>query len=107
MAENALRRVKAHIEALLDQKIMLSDLAETAGLSVYHFAKAFKYMVGMPPYRYILHRRIERAREMLMSTELPITQIALAVGFSDHTQFARQFRRIVGATPSAYRRGCR
>jgi AraC-like DNA-binding protein len=103
LAESTLRRVKAHIEAHLDEKLMLSDLAAAAGLSVYHFAKAFKAAVGIPPYRYILQRRIEKASEMLTSTNLPITHIALAVGFSDHSQFARQFRRLVGATPSAIR----
>ena len=103
LAESTLRRVRAYVDAHLDEKIRLSDLAAEAGLSVYHFAKAFRCTVGMPPYRYILQTRIERAHELLVSTSLPITQIALTVGFSDHSQFARQFRRFVGTTPSAVR----
>lgn len=97
------RRVREYVDAHLDEHIGLEVLAATAGLSVHHFAHAFRQSVGEPPHSYVLRRRIERAREMLTATDEPLSQIALAVGFSDHSHFARQFRRLVGVTPSAAR----
>jgi len=80
-------------------------LAGTAGLSIHHFARAFRQSVGEPPHSYVLRRRIERAQEMLKQTDQPLAEIALAVGFSDHSHFARHFRRLVGVTPGAARWG--
>jgi len=97
------RRVREYVDSHLDESIGLDVLAGTAGLSVNHFARAFRESVGEPPHGYILRRRIERAREMLKQTDQPLSEIALAVGFSDHSHFARHFRRLVGVTPSAAR----
>jgi transcriptional regulator of acetoin/glycerol metabolism/AraC-like DNA-binding protein len=97
------RRVREYVDSHLDESIGLEVLAGTAGLSVHHFARAFRQSVGEPPHSYILRRRIDRAREMLRKTDRPLSEIALAVGFSDHSHFARHFRRLVGITPSAAR----
>jgi len=97
------RRLREYIDSHLDEGIGLDTLAGTAGLSVHHFARAFRQSFGEPPHGYVLRRRIERAQEMLKQTEQPLSEIALAVGFSDHSHFARHFRRLVGVTPSAAR----
>jgi AraC-like DNA-binding protein/PAS domain-containing protein len=97
------RRVREYVDSHLDENIGLDVLAGTAGLSVHHFARAFRQSVGEPPHSYILRRRIDRAWEMLKKTEQPLSEIALAVGFSDHSHFARHFRRRLGITPSAAR----
>jgi transcriptional regulator GlxA family with amidase domain len=70
---------------------------------MHHFARAFRTSVGMPPHRYLVERRVARARELLASTNMPLAEIALAAGFSDQSHFARRFREHVGTTPRAYR----
>ena len=97
------RQVREYVDSHLDESIGLDVLARTAGLSVHHFARAFRQSVGEPPHSYNLRRRIDRAKEMLRKTDLPLSEIALAVGFSDHSHFARHFRRLLGITPSAAR----
>ena len=100
-----LRRVREYIDAQIRNKITISDLADLAGLSHYHFIRAFKDTVGLTPYQYILSERIRRARELLSSLDLSLGDVALAVGFSDASQLNRVFRKFVGVTPTAYRRG--
>src|SRR4029077_20174045 len=95
------RRVRDYIDANLDQNIGLDMLASTAGLSGHHFARAFRQSFGEPPHGYVLRRRIERAQEMLKQSDQPLSEIALAVGFSDHSHFARHFRPLVGITARA------
>ncbi len=97
------RRICGYIDSHLDEKISLDALAAMAGLSVHHFARAFRQAVGMPPHSYLLQRRIETAQHMLRNTELPLSEIALTVGFSDHSHLARHFRRLTGTPPSAAR----
>jgi AraC family transcriptional regulator len=97
------RRIREHIDAHLEQNVGIESLARLADLSQYHFARAFKRSVGMPPHRYLLRRRIERARELLTDTNMTLAEIALMLGFSDQSHFARRFRESVGTTPSAYR----
>lgn len=96
-------RICDFINSNLGQNISLETLAEMAGLSVNHFARAFKQTVGMPPHSFVLQRRIEHARNMLRNTELPVSEIALSVGFSDQSHLARHFRRITGISPSTAR----
>jgi AraC family transcriptional regulator len=100
-----LRRVKEFIGAQISDEITISDLAAVAGLSHYHFIKAFKDAVGLPPYQYVLSERIRRARGLLSSyPDLSLGDVALAVGFSDASQLNRIFRKFVGVTPTAFRR---
>jgi transcriptional regulator of acetoin/glycerol metabolism len=98
-----LRRVKEHVESHLDDCITLEALAATAGLSMHHFARAFKHSTGLAPHQYLLQQRIERARDMLVRTEIPLSEIALATGFSDQSHFARQFRQFIGMPPKEFR----
>jgi len=99
----ALRRVREYAESHLEEHVSLEMLAACAGLSVYHFARAFKQSEGVTPHSYLLQRRIERAQELLTDTDLPVSEIALAAGFSDQSHLARHFRERVGVPPSTYR----
>ena len=99
----ALRRVREFIEAHLEQTISIQALATTAGLSMYHFARAFKQSEGMTPHDYLVQCRVRRARDLLAATDLPLSEIALAAGFADQSHCARRFREHVGVTPSSYR----
>jgi AraC-like DNA-binding protein len=97
------RRISEYIDSHLGENISLEAMAEMAGLSLYHFARAFRQSTGLTPHGYLLQRRIEHAARLLSRTELPLSEIALTVGFSDHSHFARHFRRFTGTTPSVAR----
>ena len=99
----ALRRVREYVEEHLDENVSVEALAGAAGLSMYHFARAFKQSEGLTPHEYLVQCRVRRAQELLAGTDLPISEIALASGFSDQSHCARRFREHVGVTPSDYR----
>jgi len=102
-----LKRVLAYIDTHLDENITLAELARNANLSVYYFATLFKKSTGFSPHRYILQRRVVRARELLRNTTLSVLDVSLDLGFQHQNNFARAFRRITGMTPSCFRRGKR
>ena len=99
----ALRRVREYIEAHLGLRMQLTELAAVAGLSIHHFAREFKHSTGVTPHAYLTRRRIERAREMLARTQSPLSEIALATGFSDQSHLTRHFRQFFGTTPGEFR----
>jgi AraC family transcriptional regulator len=99
-----LRRVKEFIDTRISTEITISDLAAIAGLSHFHFIRAFKESVNVTPYQYVLLERISRARELLSESDMSIANVAFAVGFSDTSQLKRVFRKVVGVTPAVYRR---
>jgi len=103
----ALRRVREHIDAHLDQKIRVTDLARIAGLSTPHFSRAFKRDLGVAPQQYAVRQRIEKATRLLRDTDLKLSEIAQAAGFADQSHFAKCFARITGTSPSAFRRAHR
>ena len=96
-------RICNFIEAHLSEKISLDALSSMAGLSPHHFARAFQQSLGMPPHRYLLRRRLDHVEQMLRDTQLPLSHIALAVGFSDQSHLNRHFRRRTGMSPSLAR----
>jgi AraC family transcriptional regulator len=104
LADWQAKRTAEYIEAHLGSRISLATLAAIARLSHYHFARAFKQSFGVPPHRYHTARRIERAKTLLARPSLSITEIALEVGFGETSSFTAAFRRLVGRTPSSYRR---
>jgi AraC family transcriptional regulator len=104
LSAGALRRVCEFVESHLEDDINLEALAAEARLSVYHFARGFKLSTGVSPHRYVLEQRVKRARQLLVQTDLPLSAIASAVGFFDQGHFSRQFRSLVGTTPSGFRR---
>jgi transcriptional regulator of acetoin/glycerol metabolism len=99
----AARRVCDYIERHLDEKIRLNGLAALVGLSTDHFARAFHQSVGLPPHAYLLRRRLEHVEHMLRETHVPLSEIALATGFSDQSHLGRHFRRWAGVSPRQIR----
>ena len=72
-------------------------------MSPYHFLRLFKESMGLTPYRYVIERRVERARELLRRSSLPISEVALSCGFTDQSHLSWHFKRLVGLTPKAFR----
>jgi AraC-like DNA-binding protein len=105
LGSSRFKRVLDFIEEHLERDIGLVELASVAGLSVTHFAHAFKAQQGLAPYRYIMRRRIERSKRLLRTTDETIAAVAAQSGFSSQSRFSRMFARDVGTPPSAYRSG--
>ena len=105
LSPGTLRRVRDYIEGHLSENPSLADLAAIAGMSPYHFARTFSRTAGLPPHRYLLNRRLERAKALLSGSRRPIVEIALDLGFGSQGHFHRAFRKHVGTTPGSYRRG--
>jgi AraC-like DNA-binding protein len=99
-----IRKVKIHLESNLAGKILTQDLASIAGLSPFHFSRAFRDSFGDSPHRYILRRRIEHSQGLMLSTKASLADIALQCGLVDQAHFGKLFRRLVGETPGAWRR---
>jgi AraC-like DNA-binding protein/PAS domain-containing protein len=99
----AMRRVREYVDAHLGESMDLAELAAIAGLSVFHFARQFKQSAGVTPHHYLVQRRVERAQDMLARTDLALSEIALAAGFSDQSHLARHFRQMLGTTPREFR----
>jgi len=91
------------IESHLDQPFTLDQLADALGMSVFYFSRQFKQSMGVAPHQYVTRRRIERAKELLWHSQLPITEIALQVGFATPSAFTRLFRQMTGTTPKNFR----
>lgn len=100
------RRVQRHIEAHIEERLTLGSLAEVAGMSKYYFSRLFRESVGLPPYQYILKRRVDLGRRLLHETDLPIARVALRVGFSNQSHFGEAFRRLTGCSPTEFRKQC-
>jgi len=98
-----LRRVKDFIEAHLDEELTIEVLASEVSLSPFHFARAFKAATGTAPHRYVSNLRIEKAKLSIAEGKMPLVEIAYLCGFSSQAYFTTWFKRIVGATPGAYR----
>jgi AraC family transcriptional regulator len=98
------KRVMEFIEAHLAEEISLAVLAELADLSLFHFARAFTQSFGVPPHRYHMARRMDRARSLLQDPARSVTQIGIQVGFRETSSFTKAFRRFTGLTPTEYRR---
>jgi transcriptional regulator GlxA family with amidase domain len=98
-----LLRAKDRMDAASHEEWPVPRLASVSGVSEAHFARSFKDAFGVPPHRYLLTRRIERASALLRDTDLPILEIALETGWNSLGTFGRQFRDITGESPSELR----
>jgi AraC-like DNA-binding protein len=85
-------------------EVALTDIAQACGLSVSYFARAFRKTMGVPPYRWLMRERVQRAMNLLRHTTLGLSEIALACGFADQSHLTRVFRSIAGQTPGRWRR---
>jgi AraC family transcriptional regulator len=99
-----LKRVQEYIAAHLDEPLSLADLASVAGLSRMHFAAQFRAATGYRPHDYLLYQRIESSKAILSSTEMPLAEVALAVGFQAQAHFTTVFKRMIGEPPGRWRR---
>ncbi len=95
------------IEAQLGGRLSLDELGANVGMDADLFARKFKARLGVPPYRYVVERRIERAQERLAFGTGSLTEVALSLGFSSQSHFTRHFVRETGRTPAAWRRASR
>jgi AraC family transcriptional regulator len=100
-----LRRVRELIESSLGEDLALERLAREAGIGAHAFSEAFARSIGVTPHRYVLERRIERAKALLSGGDAPISEIALSCGFASQSHLTTAFRKAVGATPREYRSG--
>ena len=98
------RRVVAYIESNISLSFCVADLAGIVKLSISHFSRAFKESFGQPPLVYVKVRRMRHAQVIMLSTREPLAQIALDCGMSDQSHFSRVFRKVVGISPSLWRR---
>ena len=103
-----LRRAIDYMDAHLPQRIELRHLASLTALSQSHFSRAFKSSTGLAPYHWQLDARVRRAQALLLAdTRTSLDQIAESTGFADAAHLGRTFRRLIGATPAAWRRDCK
>ncbi len=101
------RRVEDYIQANLSSSFTLSDLAQLARLSDFHFARMFKASFGCTPHQYVLSQRIAMAKQLLACHSMSLAEIALSCGFSSQQHLSQQFKQRTGSTPSVFRRECR
>jgi AraC-like DNA-binding protein len=104
LSSHQMRRATELLEAHLDGNITLQQVAEACNLSVSHFARAFKKTFHRPPYKWLTERRVDRARDLITNSRLPLADIATQCGFADQSALNRSFKRIHGASPGIWRR---
>ncbi len=101
------RRISEAIRRIDDDpssELSLEILAREAGMSRYHFLRVFQDVAMMTPRQYVLHRRMHRAAVELRRTDLSVSEIAFAAGFGDLSTFNKRFRRVIGVSPTAFRK---
>ena len=99
-----LRRARDHADRTYAEPLTLDELAAVACMSKYHFLRLFKATYGMTPMEYVSQRRIERAQDLLRATNLTVTEVCFAVGFSSLGSFSSRFRELVGESASEFQR---
>jgi AraC-like DNA-binding protein len=103
-AREAFGRVRQYVDAHLDSRLDVQALAQMIGMSASHFSRSFHKAVGVSPHMYVLQCRVIRAQELLATTQLPLAEIALTIGFSDQSHFSRRFHELIGVPPRKFRR---
>jgi AraC family transcriptional regulator len=102
--QRKIHEVQVFLAQNLAHDVDLNTIARQASLSPYYFTRQFTAMVGMPPYRYLINLRIQRAAQLLRESDLTVTQILHRVGFHSPSHFTTTFRRHMGVSPTAFRR---
>lgn len=103
LVDRRLRRAIEYIHANYHQEIVLSEIADAAFLSEYHFAHLFKKITGLTPNNYLIAVRLEQAKKLLAETDESIVNVSLAVGYTSQSHFTKVFRNFTGLTPAKYR----
>lgn len=98
------KRLEAFIDANLENTITVEGLAQSLRLSCSHLSRACRDTFGVSPHTLVMNRRVERAKSMMLNTREPLSQIAVACGFSDQAHLSRFFRQTMDATPNSWRR---
>jgi AraC-like DNA-binding protein len=98
------KRVSRFIEENLTEPILLKDMSAVARRSTPYFCRAFKRTFGQSPHAYLIDRRVQRAGDLMLESDAPLSEIAQAAGFADQSHFCRHFRQVTGQTPAAWRR---
>jgi AraC family transcriptional regulator len=104
MATDELRRIEEYVEEKLAGNLSLQELAQQVDMNVYCFVRAFKRSTGLPPHQYVVRRRLERAKSLLLDPEASIADIALRCGFATQSHLTAAFNRLTNVTPGEYRR---
>jgi AraC family transcriptional regulator len=107
LAPNTLLRAIERLRSDSDADVSLAALALDAGLSRFHFCRAFKQSTGLSPHAWLRQHRLEQAMNMLRDTDASVVSVAAALGYASQTAFAAAFRRLTGETPSDWRRRTR
>ena len=97
-------RVLAIIESRLSERFVVSDIAHAVRLEPSQFTRAFRASIGLPPHVYVIQRRVERAKRLMLASRQALSSVALDCGFADQAHFSRVFRRHVGQAPFSWRR---
>lgn len=103
LSRRALEDATDYVGDNLEKDLKLADIAGAAHMSPYHFTRLFKESTGLTPHRYVIERRVQRAKELLRGTTLPIAEISLLCGFANQSHLNRHFKRVFGVTPKAVR----
>jgi AraC family transcriptional regulator len=103
LSTQRLQQAIDYIEAHLDEKLSLDAIATELNLSVHYFCEIFTQSTGMPPCKYVLQQRVERAKQLLKQSDQPLTEIALDCGFANQSHFSRHFTKLAGIAPKKYR----
>jgi len=103
----ALRRAIERLRSDSDADVSLAALASDAGLSRFHFCRAFKHSTGLSPHAWLRQHRLEQAMNMLRDTDASVVSVAAELGYASQTAFAAAFRKLTGETPSDWRRRMR
>jgi AraC family transcriptional regulator len=98
-----LRRIKEFVDAKIEEELALYEMAQAVQLSTAHFSRMFRKSTGESPHRFVLRHRVERAKEMLRTSDARVLDVAVACGFKTQQHFARAFRQMCGVSPTEYR----
>lgn len=102
LPKSQLKQVIDYISEHLNQDLGLAELAELVHMSSYYFARLFKQSTGLSPHQYVIHCRVERAKQLLLKGELTIAEVAYSVGFAHQSHLNHHFKRLVGVTPKVF-----
>ena len=98
------RKIDGYMNEHLEKPLQVENLARQIQLSIGHFSRAFKASYGTSPHSHIVHLRLGRAKMLLSTTDMPLSQVAIACGFADQAHLSRHFRRMLNETPRQWRR---